>query len=552
MELVFVARAVRRYWWLTAAIVVGAVVAALMFASGRTAFYQSESLVLVAPADESAFAGTASDRFVQNQLVVFESELLAQRVADSLEGLSLDEVRNSVAFEQIAGTDVVAIRVQSSSAELAQVLADAFAGAYLDVVRDQQADARRPQLEVLEQDIEDTAVLLADLNDEAERIIAQFLAQTGEVGQVLPSLEQVAPGLSTERDAVRERYFELLAARNTLVDELARLETTGQFVQGASPPIDQTTGPLLLILAGLFAGAVIGTLAAFGLARTSPRVLDVDEVAQRLGVPVAGAIPKDAALARREALLETPLSSAAAPVIRELCVRAEARGAAGSSLKVVVAGADRDAGTTTLAVEIAKRFSIDGQVLLVDASTASPELSRVIAPGIDGVARFLRTIRAPRTARSSSAKAKVAVADAPLDGLRVTGLGDGVEQVRIQRGEAAPLVQALEGVADVIVFDVGRLMSAASSLQLAEFADVVLLAVPMRHQRSESLSVVAAQLKQVPGTVLPVITPAHRSRAAWRRPVSTDRPPDTAVSSPTESDTDTEDAVTPQSAAGGA
>lgn len=502
MELVYAARAIRRYWWVSALAVLFAVAGALLLVD-RGSVYESEAMVLVVPVAESAFGGTSTDRYVQNQLVVLQSAQLAREVAAVTGVDDIEEIRNSVSFEQLPGTDIVSVRVESDSASQAQAIANGYVESYLTVLQAGVQEARSPEVDRLNQEIEETAALLDDVNQRVQETMAPFIASAN--GQVVPSIDQVDPGLATERDVVRSRYLDLLESRDAVADELISIQTGGQFVQEAGLPEAGVGRSGLLLLAGAFAGMVLGGLGAVALARTSPQVLDVDEVVERLDRPVVATIPAARAIRDDDWLLTGEYPSPMRTVVNELCVRAESSVEPGGTLTVVVAGAQRSAGATTVATAMATHFARASDVVLVDASLADPELSRRAGADARAVVDFVEQSRSGSKARPSLSPRTTSLAS-----LMFAGLG-GDTTLQLRRREVAQLVQAATDSAQVVVVDAGPLMSTASSAHLAELADVVVLTVPVRQQRGAALDVVADQLRKVSGTVLTVATPLRRS-----------------------------------------
>jgi MinD-like ATPase involved in chromosome partitioning or flagellar assembly len=253
------------------------------------------------------------------------------------------------------------------------------------------------------------------------------------------------------------------------------------------------------------------------LARRSGRVLDIEEVEDVLGTPIAATIPRSSRVNDRSNLLADPLSNSLVPVIHELCVRAEA-GESNGGLTIAVVGAEAAAGVTTVAAAMAAHFGGQGvDVLLVDLDTAHPELSRLAGGESNGSDALLVPDRPNRSrARKDGALAEVTIEAVETNAPGVSFAGVGMEPARISRDSTERVVGATRRSAGVVVFDGGALLNAASSLRLAELVDVVVVAVPIKRQRSNTLAIVGQQLGTSAATVLPVITPASRRRATTR------------------------------------
>jgi hypothetical protein len=87
------------------------------------------------------------------------------------------------------------------------------------------------------------------------------------------------------------------------------------------------------------------------------------------------------------------------------------------------------------------------------------------------------------------------------------------------------IVDAAAANADIVVFDAGPLLESASTIELTHLVDVVVLAVPTKHQRIDELTTVSRQLQARRDALLPVDMPTS-SRFSFgtrspRRPKST-------------------------------
>ena len=293
-------------------------------------------------------------------------------------------------------------------------------------------------------------------------------------------------------------------------------------------PASQTSGSgKLLVAAGLVAGSFLGLLGAVLLARLSPKVLGIRHAAEILQQPVIGSFPRDRSLAADRLAAVRALPPTVVPFVDLVCVRAEASARAGECLVVVVTGTERSAGCTTLAAAMANRYAAHGsRVLLIDADARDPELTRLLAPRWPGILRLLELAPAGPNIRTHADGAMAeCFRRTSIPNLNVLGFGDRSRVPMLRRQNVATLLDVAQGFADVIVVDAGALMDAASSVQFATVADAVVLAVPNR-QRTGTLEVVARQLLDRRGGLLPVWMPAARKPPAGE-PVTSQ--PDTAA-----------------------
>jgi tyrosine-protein kinase len=188
--------------------------------------------------------------------------IVADKAAESLEGVSGAEVLEAVEVEPSAEADTAKIAATTPDPELSAAMANAYGGAYIDFRR----AADRGQVQ--------------DAIDVAEA-----------------SLEGLTP---TEREGKEG------AALNEQLDRLKlaqALQTGGaELVQPAdvpsSPSSPQTKRNVLL---GFILGALLGICLAALLERIDRRVRSVDELEEIYDVPILARIPRSQRLSRRKA-----------------------------------------------------------------------------------------------------------------------------------------------------------------------------------------------------------------------------------------------------------
>jgi Mrp family chromosome partitioning ATPase len=451
------------------------------------------------------------DRYVAGQLSVLRSEGMAQRAAGLL-GLSSADVADAVRFEQEPLTDVVSIIAATSDPERSQAIADAYVEAYLAQLNSQLTASQTPELERLEEQIAEVVAQIDDVDTRLEAVMAPFLDRNP-----IPSPEQVAPALVSEKTLLLNEVAELEASRA----ELRRgLRVATEVVQDATLPTDPVESPYRPLLgAGVLLGAFVGLVAAAVVARLSPTVLGDEQAEDILGHPVVGSFPVlPDVTSRRRAVIDVPAPSAAA-AIESLCVRVEAAARAGESLAVIVTSTQARAGTTTTAAALARSFAGPRtRVLLVDADLRQPELSTLFA---------YKARRAPVSVgggeRPPPGEDDVFSATG-VQNLAVTSVGLLTElSLEADTGHRAGrgtdpdhLLAIARSQADVVVFDGGPLMSATSTVQLTRRCDAVVVAMPDR-QPVRALETIATELRDQ-RHVLPVWTPVGRRRQTATRP----------------------------------
>lgn len=513
MELVFITRAIRRFWWV---VVVGGVLGLLggvVAMDGGPDVYESNAMILVSPVTEWGASATSTDRFVQNQVSLLSSSTLAERVAAEID---VDEalVVHATTFEQVAGTDVIRVSVRSESPELSQSIANRYVDAYLESVREQAAAARAPDLDDLDERLQDLEGQIEDVDALIQSAMEPYLPGGSIAGpdpQIVPSIVEIDPALATRREVAIQQYSDLLAQRNTMTLGGAQARSGTQVWQRADLPPAATPGDRpLMLFAGPLLGLMVGCLAAVGLARASDRVLDADEVSEVLGVPVTGRAVVRASDAA--AVLATRVPQEIAGVTHHLCVRSEASGSSGRALVVVVAGAQGAAGTDVVAAAMSRAFAEAGArtVMLAAGGRPSAQMSEIFGEDVDNIGLLVQLDQSPGVASRSREQLRVLEVGDPA--VRFAGPGPGSDGSDLRRQDVASLLHAASLGADVVIVDAGDLMASAASVRLAQSADVVVLAVPVGRQQRVALSDVAREVREL-GTVLPVMTRV-RSRSS--------------------------------------
>jgi capsular polysaccharide biosynthesis protein/Mrp family chromosome partitioning ATPase len=526
VELSFVITAIRKRWWL---IVAGAILGSmpgLLVQSVPPPTYSSTAVLLISPPTDSFVA--APDRHVENQVEIITSRATAEEVATRLGGdVTADEVASAVTVTQRVDTDIVAITAEAADRQQAQAIAQTYVEVYLDGQRLRADASTAPDLARINERLAAVNAELSAVNAEIGALVRPWLARaeagTATVG--IPPIQVLAPELTARQQLLLEEFTRLQALATDL-EGAARSRATSEIVQPASlpspPPLPERSDPILFV--GFFVGAMLGVAAAIVWARFSTRVLDETAVAEILGTPVLGHLPAHRSLARDLVGAFAGLPRSLEPVLHRLVVRAEAMAPIDSPLRVAVVGTHRGAGCTTVATLLAARFAAEqAQVLLVDLDARDPHITRLFrAAGDGGIPKVLATgpdrspAPGPRQPRRPAPRLDV-LTETRRPEVKVLGLGD--NRVGTLRRSLVPgIIAAVEQRADVLVFDGGPLLEAASTVELCNQVDVVVLVVPLRQQRLPELSTVGRQLAEVHDRLIPLITSPRRSLGGRRRP----------------------------------
>ncbi|MEL7156175.1 MAG: hypothetical protein AAFN30_06195, partial [Actinomycetota bacterium] len=215
-------------------------------------------------------------------------------------------------------------------------------------------------------------------------------------------------------------------------------------------------------------------------------------------------------LARNPLAAFQSLPRSAVPTVDQLCVRAEALARIGEPLTVVVAGTMRNAGVTTLALAMAERFAAGGaSVVVVDGDVHDPRITALFNATADGgVPAIIANGGALTDQRGRSALTRT------MDpAVSVLGLGPNRGSAALRRDTVPNVLDAARRNGDIVVIDGGPVLDLASTLQLANLVDAIVLAVPLSRQKADALTDMARQLGSVREKLLPVVTTPSRRAA---------------------------------------
>jgi Mrp family chromosome partitioning ATPase len=520
VELSFVISAIRRYLWLP---LVGALLGGLAgFAveNRGTSNYESVAIMLVTPPSESRVNVSFTsdpDRYVVGELSVLRSTALAETVAAAVGGgISTAQVQASTTFTHELRTDIVSVVAATADPELSKKIADAYLDLYFERINAAVDEQQGPEIESLDNQLADLNEQIKAVDAEIDGVMKPYLDRLEQSpDSFIPGLEQVAPDLVSRKESLQSEYSQLLSSR-TQLEVSQRLRVTSQTVQRGTVPSDAAPPATVLVYAGAIGGFFAGIIGAVLLGRLSPKVLDQAQASEVLGRPVVGEFPSARSLAKSRRAALNSLPPNVIPFVDSLCVRAEATARPGAALVVVVAGSERSAGTTTLAAAMANRYAALGsQVLLVDADLRHPEVTSLFAPGRPGIAALLNQTE---DADANGQRRRPSLGDpftpSGVPGLSVIGLGDKSASAPLRRQNVQDVVDAASRHAHVVVFDGGPLLDSATTVQLAQLADAVVLTMPMKRQRLDALVGVVHQIRASKAELLPVGTPAGRARTA--------------------------------------
>ncbi len=321
---------------------------------------------------------------------------------------------------------------------------------------------------------------------EARGTMRTVPGQTAELAQ----LRQRADAVQDVVDALVERYYEAQIAEAVEVGDIAVIDPA---MVPLSPDSSPTT---VMLLVGLIAGAMLGTLGAIGTEYADFRVRGSEDAEVATGLPLFGMIPKLRDPSRN------PVNAAIArESFRSVRTHLNFAQADGERLLALTSATPRE-GKTTVAVNVAASLAEQQgseTVLLIDADLRRPQIHTSFEmsrdPGLtdvlDGTCEF-----------------EDAVKPAPLHpNLQVLSAGTPVSNPSevIASAQFAELLHRLRTDFDFVVIDTPPLLAVTDSVVIAKLVEGTLIVVRADQTDRAAVSRAMEQLRRVDARLLGVI-----------------------------------------------
>jgi capsular exopolysaccharide synthesis family protein len=358
------ARVVRRKWFVVAG-VLATLLPALVLTLLHDDLYRAESTMLLTRSsiDElvelDANAGDTAARRINNEIGIVEGVIVRSQV---LTTLGLEDAPRAQAFGD-ASSDLITVRVEATTAELAAVLANAYVDAYIQVKTAENAQLANTAVARLQE-------WIADLQTQIEALDDRLAASTNTTA------------LIAERTKLGEEQAELSDNLQQLRVDVALGIAPAEVVDTATEPGSPFEPDLWnVLIAALAAGLALGLIGAFVVDEFDDTLRSVDDVRRLTGVgPVLAAVPIDPSAATPPIALVRS-SDPAATAYRVLRNQLVALDRTRQVFQVTSVGAG--SGATTTAANLGIAFAEHGDsVVVVDADLRNPHLHKVF--GVSG------------------------------------------------------------------------------------------------------------------------------------------------------------------------
>ncbi|HEY2630951.1 MAG TPA: Wzz/FepE/Etk N-terminal domain-containing protein [Solirubrobacteraceae bacterium] len=458
------ARTIRERWRVVLACVIVALIGAGAYVALAPKVYQANSQLLVTPVDPSdpttiglGLISTSNDpgRDVSTAASLVTT---VQVSASVISKLGLHETPRkllaNVTAVPLANTSIVSITASASKPERAQEVANAFAEQTV-ALRTQRVHA-----------IEDSAIAL--LKAEVEHQPKELLSASGN-----------------NSAAARLAGLEELRAQPDPTLSIAALADL--------PTAQSSPRKALSLVAGLFAGLILGLAAAFVLQNVDPKLRREEQLRELFRLPVLSRIPHEASSRATGPLLPSKVNTATAEAYRTLratVFSGEPSGELGQS--VLITGSSPSEGKSSTALNLAYSLAQTGrQVILIEADLRRPSIAKSLRADVPfGLLGVL-------SGQIPVSEALVSAPDYP-ENLRML-LVERPEPAAADR-LALPIAQEMlhtaQSLADYVVIDSPPLSQIVDALPLAQAVDEVLIVARLGTSRVNTLAELGELLLQ--------------------------------------------------------
>lgn len=469
--------------WSIALIASLVVASALFFSARQTPEYESETRILVNPANLTVFRpGTIvipSRENLGTEKELVASEPVALLVAEELGLPTTEGLIEGLQVDVVTDTEILEVAYRHTSPETAQARSQAFAEAYLEFRR-QQA-------------LED---LLA-ATEADRRNLAQLEERLASVEEELARVENEAQRASLETDrALLEADIAQIEQDLPDADEVR----VGQIVVPAPVPLapvspDHVRNGLLAV----FVGLALGVGVAFLRERLDDRLRGRGDLEARAQAPVLAVIPRVASWRKPK---QTPLISVSEPksspaeAYRTLRTALSYLAAQEGVRTVLVTSPHTDEGKTATTANLGVALANAGKrVVVVGGDLRKPRLHRFFGlPNEGGLSVALqREGNGQRPVVPTEVENLWMVPGGPVPARPAELLGS--EQM-------GRFLEWLKSFADIVIVDAPPVLVVADALTLAPLVDAVLLVADSENTTRGAITHAREQLAQVDARVI--------------------------------------------------
>jgi capsular exopolysaccharide synthesis family protein len=363
------------------------------------------------------------------------------------------------------------------------------------------------------------------------------------------SLNRAQASVARRLQALQQSNRSDTAIYGYLIGKSEELQTL-QALQNSQGDVVQRSGDALKIrprparnaVIGGILGLLIGVALALLAEALDTRVWNVDEVRDRLGLPILAQVPDPPANANRQPLMLTDPWSIYAEPFRTLRTNLDLINRERGAKTMMFGSAGDEEGKSTTLANLAVALARSGRsVAVVDFDLRRPTLHRLFGvtstPGLTDVVlghvtlgEALKTVAFPNGEGSNG---QAGNGTALIKGV-VHVLASGPSPVDFELigdGSVSGILQELKARFDCVLVDTPPLLRVGDGLALSPHVDAMILVVRLNRVRRQSLTELTQALSTSPAKPLGIVATGvvgaeHRyyygaeGRQGWRRPES--------------------------------
>lgn len=525
---------------------------AAVVSSLRTPSYKATARVLLRPNDpteqlnpENAGQVGAFDpnRYVAGQEKIVASREVAAEAAESLQGLSVEDVDAKISVAQDGQSNVLLISGTDPEPTQARDIANAAARGYIE-------NRRKAAVSGLEQAANDLEARLAPL----QATIAQLDTRIGEgstatgatsqltapttpggatptrpAAQVEGATPSTGPASTTEalkaaRYAAAVQYETLFSRQQELLVNISLKRGEAELIEEALAPTEPVSPhPRRDAMLGMFGGLVLGVGISFLREQLNDRVRSADEVAEISGLPLLARLPLDDETAKGAggvAVIERP-NSLLAEAVRSMRTSIQYLGVDHPIKLIVVTSSLPGEGKSLAAANLAVMFAqADYRTLLVSADLRRSSIDELFgvhadSPGLTGLIAPVRPGSATNKANGNGSAERAldttgfgrAVVKTPVANLLLLPAGPTPPNPAelLGSGRMSTLLAEWSASADVVILDTPPLLAVTDAAVLAARSDGVVLVAAVNETKREAVEQSMAILSGTGARLLGVV-----------------------------------------------
>jgi non-specific protein-tyrosine kinase len=514
MDLVQYLKSALRWWWLILLSTILAAVASYMASLQQPRIYQTTTTIMVGQVIQKA--NPSGGDFALTEQIAESYAQIARRqpvLQATVESLGLDMAWQELAWRvnaySIARTQLLGITVQDYSPERAVALADEIARQLIlqspaspeNKARQERGQFVQGQLIDLEERIQTAKTRIKELKVQLDTALSA--RQIADLQTEISSLEELVNTWQTT-------YSDLLnflqggeSPNYLTVIEPAQLSTT---------PISPNVATNVLLAAAV--GFTLAVGAALLLEYLDDTLKSADDLSSSLGLTPLGSIQRMKGSDLKDKLI--PAHDPFSPVAESYrLVRSNIQFMAidQPAKSIVITSPNPGEGKTTTTANLAIAMAqAELRIILVDADLRRPTLHKVFGlPNLGGLTELLRS---PELEPDSQLR------QTGIENLRLMTSGplppNPAELLSSQR--MTHLVQRLEEMADVIIFDSPPLLAVTDAVVLSKRVSGAILVIQAGRTRRDVTRQALKRLDQVGANILGAILNqvSHRGSSAYQ------------------------------------